>query len=90
MDHTLQVQRREHGSDSVPRLSLGPLLSFNVVLKAGQLPAELLLLSFQRLQKLGSDAGQEVNRMMIGSGFIPVSTPSSLDWVERNYYHIGC
>lgn len=90
--NTQQAQRREHGSDSVPRLSLGPLLSFNTVPKAGKLRKEPLILSIpcQRLQKPGSDAGQEVNGMMMGRGFIPVSTLSSLNWVGRNYYHIGC
>lgn len=64
--NTLKVQRREHGSDSIPRLSLGPLLSFNMVLKAGQLPTEPLILSIpgQKLQKLGSVGGQEVRRSM--------------------------
>lgn len=90
--NTQQAQRREHGSDSVPRLSLGPLLSFNTVPKAGKLRTEPLILSIpcQRLQKPGPDAGQEVNGMMMGRGFIPVSTLSSLNWVGRNYYHIGC
>ena len=71
---TLEVQRREHTSCSVPTVE--SLINPNMVLKAWQLPFS----PCQKVAEAGSDAGWEANGVL-PSGIISISTPFFLGTV---------